>query len=162
MPVPDLAIEYAQEVVSPFDWQPRYDLAQRITPEHVLTYEPVEERRYRRPPIARLMMPLFLKADGVKAECLTVCTQSGQVVAYGRGGARTREGGRNEIHARLDPAHAQLASYLVQRLVRWVDTQSPGRIVELWLPEWQSDLADAAKEAGFVQRTRNHRMGLVL
>jgi GNAT superfamily N-acetyltransferase len=162
LPALDLPKGYTQEVVSPFEWQPRYSLAQRITPEHVLTYEPVEERRYRRPPIARLMMPLFLKADGLKAECFTVQTRSGQVVAHGRGEARTREKGRNEITVRLDPEHPDLAPYLIQYLVRWVEGQSPGRIVETWLPEWQSDLAEAAKDAGFAQRTRNHRMGLVL
>ena len=159
---PDLPAAYVLEIVSPFEWQPRYSLAQRITPDHVLTYEPVEEGRYRRPPTARLMLPLMLKAQGLKAECFTVSTQLGQVVAYGRGEVRTREGGRNEISVRLHPEHADLASHLVQHLVRWVESQGLGRIVELWLPEWQSDLADAALDAGFVRWTRNHRMGMVL
>lgn len=159
---PRLPADYIQEAVSPFEWRSRYSLAQRITPEHVLTYEPVEERRYRRPPAARLLMPLILKADGLKVECFVVRTQSGQVVAVGRSEARMREKGRNAISARLDPAHAELAPYLIQALLHRVASQSPDRIVEMWLPQWQSALADAAERAGFEQRTRNHRMGMVL
>jgi GNAT superfamily N-acetyltransferase len=153
---------YVQKAVSLFEWRSRYRLAQRITPEHVRTYEPVEERRYRRSPMARLMMPLLLKADGLKAECFVIRTSTGQVVAHGRSEARVREKGRNEIHGSLDPAHAELAPFLVQFLLHRVTSLSPDRIVEMNLPERQSALFAAAKEAGFERRIRNQRMGLLL
>jgi len=159
---PPLPAGYVREAVSLFEWRSRYRLAQRTTPEHVLTYEPVEERRYRRPPTARLLMPLMLKADGLKAECFTIRTPSGQVTAYGRSEARVREKGRSEISASLDPAHADLAPHLIQTLLHRVASLSPGHIVEMWLSEWQSALIDAAREVGFKRRTRNHRMGLLL
>jgi hypothetical protein len=153
---------YVQESVGFFEWRSRYHLAQRTTPEHVLVYEPVEERRYRRPPMARLLLPLLLRADGVKAECSVIRASSGQVVAYGRSGARVREKGRHEIQANLDPANAELAPYVVQDLLERVERQSPGRTVEMLLAEHEPALVDAAKEAGFGVRTRNHRMGIVL
>ena len=160
--LPPLPAGYVQQAVSPFEWQSRYHLAQRITPENIAIYEPVEERRYHRPPMARLLMPLLLKADGLKAECFVIRTKAGQVVAVGRMEARMRKEGRSEIHARLDPAHAELAPYLIQFLLHRVINLSPGRIVEMWLPQWQSTLVDAAKQAGFKQRTHNHRMGMLL
>jgi len=159
---PPLPAGYVREAVSLFEWRARYTLAQHITPEHVLRYEPVTERRYRRPPTARLLMPLMMKADGLKAECFTIRTSAGQVVAYGRSDARVREKGRSEIHASLDPAHEQLAPYLIQTLLHRVISLSPGHIVEMGLSEWQSALMDAAREVGFEQRARNHRMGLLL
>ncbi len=160
--LPLLPSGYVTEEVSLFEWRSRYALAQRVTPEHVLTYEPVEERRYRRPAAARLLMPLMLRADGIKAECFVVTAPPGQVVAYGRAEARLREKGRNEISASLDPAHADLAPYLIRALLHRVDSLSTGHIVEMWLSEYESALIDAAQEAGFRQRTRNHRMGLLL
>jgi len=153
---------YVLEEVSLFEWRSRYALAQRATPEHVLTYEPVEERRYRRPPAARLLMPLILKADGLKAECFVIRAPSGAAVADGRCEARLRKQGRSEIHAQLDPAHPELAPSLIGALLDHVESLSPGRTVDLWLSEWQSALVDAARAAGFRQRTRNHRMGRLL
>jgi ribosomal protein S18 acetylase RimI-like enzyme len=160
--LPPLPAGYVQEEVGLFEWRSRYSLDQRITPEHVLAYEPVEERRYRRPPMARLLMPLLMMADGLKAKCTVLRAPSGQVVAYGRVAARTREKGRNEISASLDPADADLAPYLVQALLHRVESLSPGRITEMQLPEHQSALVDAAQEAGFDQRTRTRRMGILL
>jgi hypothetical protein len=84
------------------------------------------------------------------------------VVAYGRSEARVREKGRNEIHASLDPACTDLASYLIRALLHRVLSLSPGRIVQMQVSEQQSALVDAAREAGFAQRTRNHRMGILL
>jgi ribosomal protein S18 acetylase RimI-like enzyme len=153
---------YVQEDVSLFEWRSRYALAHRATPEHILVYEPVQESRYRRPPTARLLMPLLLRADGLKAECFVIRTAAGEVVAYGRSEARVREKGRNEINASLDPAHGELAPYLIQALLYRVNAQSPGRIVEMSLSKWQSALTGAAKEVGFEQRTRMHRMGILL
>jgi ribosomal protein S18 acetylase RimI-like enzyme len=159
---PPLPAGYVREAVSLFEWRARYALAQRITPEHILRYEPVTERRYRRPPTARLLMPLMLRADGLKAECFTIRTPSGKVTAYGRSEARVREKGRSEISASLDPAHADLAPHLIQTLLHRVASLSPGHIVEMGLSEWHSALMDAAREVGFERRTRNHRMGLLL
>jgi hypothetical protein len=112
--------------------------------------------------MARLLMPLLQKADGLRTECFVVRTQAGAVVACARSEARTRAVGRNTIHASLDPAHAALAPVLIQALLYRVESLSPGRIAEMWLPEEQSALVDAATEAGFAQRTRNHRMGTLL
>jgi hypothetical protein len=161
-PLPVLPAGYEQESVNLFEWRSRYELDQRITPEHVMPYEPVEENRYRRPPMARLLMPLFMKADGLKTECCVIRTHTGDVVAFGRSEARMRDEGRNSIHARLDPAHADLAPYFVQFLLHRVLSLSPDRIVEMWLPQWQSVLVNAAKQAGFQQRLLMHRMGMQL
>lgn len=158
---PPLPAGYVQEVVSLFEWRSRYALAQRITPEHVLTYEPVNERRYRIPPAARLMIPLTLIANGLKVECSVVRTPT-EVVACARSEARVRQEGRNEIQVSLDPAHAELAPYLIRSLLHRVTSRSPGRIVEMGLPEHQSALIDAAQGAGFVQRTLHRRMGIHL
>jgi predicted N-acetyltransferase YhbS len=151
-----------QQAVGLFEWRSRYDLARRITPEQIRIYEPVEKRRYQRPPITRLLIPLILKASGLKAESSIIRTPSTKVVAFGRSEARVQGKGRSEIHASLDPIYAELAPHLIQALLHRVVSLSPGRMVEMRLPEWQSALIDAAKKVGFEQRTRSHQMGILL
>jgi hypothetical protein len=89
-------------------------------------------------------------------------TMAGQVVAYGRSEARVQEKGRHEIHASLDPARAELACPLIHTLLERVEIQGPGRTVEMQLAEHQGALVQAAQDAGFELRTRNHRMGILL
>lgn len=49
-PAPTLPPAHTQSVLSLSDWRPRYELADRISPEALHTYEPVEEGRLRGPP----------------------------------------------------------------------------------------------------------------
>jgi ribosomal protein S18 acetylase RimI-like enzyme len=161
-PVP-LPAGYAQIEVSFYEWQNRYALNQRITPEHVQAYDPVEERLYRKPLMARLLVPLILKAQGTKAASFIIHTEpGGEVVAFARSETKIRQTGRHSIHARIDPEHAGIAPYFVGFLLNHVLSQKPGRIVEMYPPSWQTAVVEAARQAGFVERTRMHRMGLRL
>lgn len=153
-------------VVSPLefsDWRTRYELERRITPPNVQEYEPVEEARFRQPPSMRLLIKIARKAQGVREERIGVHTASeGQTVAWGESTARIRPGGLNGIRLQMDPAHAELAPYLLQHLIRTTQQVSPGRRIEFGIPHWQDALIKAAEAAGCTKRYEYHRMGLAL
>ncbi|MBN1200270.1 MAG: GNAT family N-acetyltransferase [Anaerolineae bacterium] len=154
---------YTLEQTSLFAWRPRYELAQRITPDTVKRYAPVEEGTYRQPAIFRLLFPVLIQAMGSRpAGFLVRRAGGGQVVASIGYNARLREGGINDISANLDPAHADLAPFLVRYLVRAVMAAAPGRRIEFSVKHWQEPLLPAALEAGFEQRCEMHSMGLIL
>jgi ribosomal protein S18 acetylase RimI-like enzyme len=158
-----LPAAYRLTPCSPHDWHPRYELAQRITPETVCRYVPVEEGRFRQPPLLRLMAPLFRAAEGVQVRSFMArCAADQRVVASARCVMRRRRGGNNSLQIELDPAHASLAPHLITQMLRTVAPAGSPHPVELQLPRWQSALADAAREAGFSLRYEYRSMGLLL
>ncbi len=162
-PALTLPAGYVQAPLGRFDWQPRYQLEQRITPPGIRQYEPVEEGRFRYPAMTRVMLPLILRAQSTREEEIAIRTVAeGQIVARGEYGVPTRGKGVNRIRARLDPAHPQLAPYLVNHLLRQVMKLSPGRRVEFSVPQWMEALCVAVEAAGLKPRLKHCRMGLVL
>lgn len=145
------------------NWRPRYELAQRITPATVHRYLPVEEGRFRQPPLMRLVAPLFLEAEGVRVRAwLAHHTASGQIVASARSVVRRRSGGNNRLEIDLDPAHETLARPLLVQLLRSVAPEGSQHPVELQLPRWQAALVETARQAGFTLRYEYHSLGLLL
>lgn len=144
-------------------WRPRYELAQRITPASVRRYVPVEEGRFRQPPLMRLVAPLFLLAQGLLVRSFVVRhVPGGQLIATARSMVRRRAGGTNRLEIELDPAHAALAFPLIAQMLPMVSPAGSSHQVELHLPAWQVALVDAARQAGFALRYEYRSMGLIL
>lgn len=162
-PEPPLPDGYTLEPAGFFDWRPRYELERRITPESLLKYEPVEKGRFRKPVLMRLLIPVLMLAGGQRVKVLLIrAGGEGQVVARASYFVSTRGTGTNTLNVRVDPAHPQLAAFLVGHFLHQVVTSSPGHRVELSIPEWMEALAVAAEEAGLERRLQGCRMGLVL
>lgn len=162
-PAPSLPEGYVQSPLGTFDWQPRYELEERISPESLLKYEPVEVGRFRQPAMMRLLYPLIMVAQGTRDKDFVIRTAGqGQVVARGGYAIPTRGKGVNGLRARLDATHAELAPYLVGTLLHEVMTLSPGHRVEMSVPQWMEDVVAAAEAAGLEQRLARRRMGLVM
>jgi ribosomal protein S18 acetylase RimI-like enzyme len=160
---PPLPEGYTQTPLNRFDWKPHYELEQRITPEDLLEYEPVEEARYRQPKMMRLLAPLIRYAQGTGDSGFAIHTSGdGRIVARGRCNYTKRKKGSNRLEIRLDPDHFELAPYLVRYLLHRVTNSSPVRRVGLSVPEWMKEIITAAEEAGFKHRMKYCRMGLNL
>ncbi len=161
-PPPDCPLPpgHTIEAYDPFDWRKRHDLMQRITPETVQQFEPVEEGRFRQPGFLRLFTPLFRAVTGTQNRNLLVRTAGGATAAIARYTARTRAGGMNSLSLTLDPAHAALAPALVARFTRDVLALGPGRRIEFVAPIWQEAVIAAAEAAGYTRRYATHSMGL--
>lgn len=166
---PSLPKGCAEEVVSPFTWQPQFELMQRITPEALTRYEPVEAARYKKPLSARLLYPLMRHAEGMRVHAFYIrATDDALPIAYAKYETHDRKAGRNMVMANMDPAAtfggngASLATYLVDRILHEVLTVNPDKAVEWNIPDWQQLLADAGLAAGFRLRARLLTMGLLL
>ena len=159
---PSLPDGYQLEATDDYTWQPRFELMKRITPENLTRFEPVEEERYRKPFLTRLLFPIFKRAEGLEVGRLFISSLDGQKVAYAIYDTRTRDTGRNTIMANLDPNFPELAPYLVNYMLHKVLAVNPERVIECNVPIWQEALADAANEAGFELRAKLLTLGLLL
>ena len=162
-PAPELPEGYQRSPLGPHDWQPRFELERRITPGALQRYEPVEEGRFKRPLGMRLLYPILQRAQGMKDQdfCLHTAGE-GQLVARGGYTLPTRGKGVNNVRARLDPAHAELAPYLVGTLLHEVTTLSPGHRVDLAVPRWMAPVVAEAEEQGLNRRVEYLLMGMEL
>jgi hypothetical protein len=142
------------------EWQPRYDLAQRITPEIVREYEPVVESVYRPPSATYVLTPLIARFTKTLVRRYQVRDKNGQVVAIGRYEATRKKRGLNNLMLNVDPNHPELAYPLLVRLVREISELSPAHKIEIQIPVWQTSLIEAVEQLGFKRRYAYVRMGL--
>ena len=162
-PAPALPEGYHRKPLSPHDWQPRYELEKRICPDSSQRYDPVTEGRFRRPLGLRLLYPILMQAQAMRDGDFAIYTEGdGRLVARGGHTIPTRGQGFNDLRARLDPAHAKLAPYLMGTLIRDVITLSPGHRIDFTVPEWMEDLVVAAEAHGLERRLKYLLMGIEL
>jgi len=162
-PEPEMPDGYTLEAMDLFDWEPRYRVMQRISPENIAKYEPVSEDRFRQPGYYRIIIPLFARAQKVKEYYLLVRrTSDGEMVGYLNYTVRTVGRGRHSLSIRLDPGAAEMAEPLLSYALHQLSAANPNLIIEMGLPTWQEHVADAAYALGFSKRLLYHRMGLVL
>lgn len=159
---PELPQGYTQEQLSLYDWKPRFELEKRISPEALLKYEPVEEKRFRHPPIMRLMIPMIQFAQGIRNKGYLIRDSQGEIVARHAYSIPRRDKGFSDIFVRIDSDHEILTPYLVGFLLNQVTTQKPDLKVQFSVPLWMEPVVNAGREAGFDTRMIMHRMGIVL
>ena len=158
-----LPARYTYHTLTSADWRPRYELEKRITPERVAYYEPVEEARFRRSLVTRLLAGIIARARGIREETFALRVETGgAVAAVGRTMVSTREKGIHRFRAALDPDHMNAAPYLVGQLLGQTAAVHPGLRIEFSVPVWMAELAAAAEAAGFERRMVYTRMGLLL
>ena len=162
LPEPQLPEGYYQEPLRYIDWQSRYEIESRATPETLLKYEPVEKSRYRRTLFTRLLRPIVMAAQGYRRTDFVIRTNEGEVAAWAWYETRTRASGVNRIEVTLDPAHTKLAMYLIPYLLHKTVSLSPGLRVEIIVPTWMDTVIKVVEESGFKRRLGGLRMGLVL
>jgi len=160
---PPLPLGYEEFPLAEFDWRTRYDLDKRIVPEDVQRFEPIVPGRYRTPGLIRVLAPVFRFAEGSREHDIVI-RREGDRVAVARAGWTVSKSGKgtNSIRVRLDPAHADLACYLVRRALGAVLAKSPALRVILSVPTWMPAVAREAEGLGFVPLSANRMMGLDL
>lgn len=147
------------------DWQARYDLARRITPETTQKYRAVLEGDFRVSWLLRPLHALLARLGSSIHKVFLIGNEADNtVVGEGRYTARKKEGGVNYLFLKLDPEHGDLAAYLVNMLVHAVTEVSPGHRLEVMVPTEQEAALTALKDFGFTptQACPRLTMGLVL
>jgi ribosomal protein S18 acetylase RimI-like enzyme len=153
---------WTMSACSRFDWRTRFDLVRRILPERVARYQPAVEARFRMPPFQVLIGTLFNRMGGNDIARFALRAASGEIVAHVRTWFRAKKGGVNGIEIDLDPAHPELARFVVAHAIATVQSVSPGRRIELSFVIWQPALVEAAQSLGCKKRLGAHSMGINL
>ncbi|MFC2078232.1 GNAT family N-acetyltransferase [Candidatus Bipolaricaulota bacterium] len=160
---PPLPVGYTISKLKNSDWRTRFELEERIAPDEIRLYEPVEKGRFRQPLALRLLVPVMNLVQREKEEDFVISESSGgKVVARCGYSASTRGKGVNGIRIRLDPEHPDLASHLVGSMLHKVVSRSPSLRIEFGVPRWMPAIAEAAESYGFVRRVEYLKMGRVL
>jgi ribosomal protein S18 acetylase RimI-like enzyme len=157
---PTLPSGYEELRLARFDWRARYEMDQRIVPAGVQKFEAIVPGRYRTPLLMRALAPLF--RTSVDQDILV--RRARDRVAVGRAGWSIAKSGKGKssIRVRLDPAHADLAPYLVQRALCEVLSRRPHLPVHLFLPAWMPEVGGQAEAVGFVRKRTHKAMGMKL
>jgi len=146
-----------------FEWRPRLALDQRISPQRLQKYEPLVEARYREPLAIRAIVPLILRAQGIRDETLAIRVRGTQeIVAWTGCDAIVRRSGPNSIRARIDPAHPQLAAYALQYALHRATALAPDKRITFAARTWMPDLLAAADVLGLERKTESLSLGLTL
>jgi len=151
---------YVESPLARFDWRTRHEMDLRITPPSARAFEAISPGRYRVPLLIRAVIPFF----GNTHDHDMVIHRSSDHVAVARFGWSISKpvGGTNSIRVRLDPAHADLASYTVRRALSALLSRTLGQQVELFPPSWMPGVACAAEMLGYQHRRLHKSMGLEL
>jgi len=141
----------------------RFDIDRRITPPELTEYEPVVVGRYRPPALLQAILPLmrWLQRRERKLIKLRRVLDS-QTVAVARYDVPKRKGGVNSIRVALDPACPELVDYLVASQLERAIARGPGRRIDFFVPDWMTDVVEAAERYGFTKRLHYHSPGLTL
>lgn len=154
---------FVEDQLREFDWRTRCDLDKRIVPANLQEFEPIIPARYKTPlPIRMLAIPFRFIENSRDTDVVLRRSSDGVVVARAGWSIVKRGKGMNSIRVRLDPAHADLAPYLVRRALSEVLAKSPALRVDLFVPTWMPEVAHEAGTLGFVKRTSNKMMGMKL
>lgn len=154
---------YAATPLAPTQWRPYYELARRITPPEVVVYQPVTPEHFRMPASMQIVVRLINSLSGVHDRGLVMRAEGGQqIVATMALDAHGRGNGMNSCRLLLDPAHGQLAPYLVRATLRTFAQLSPRNRIQCHIPNWQTALIEAARSGGFTEQHGSHSMGMRL
>jgi ribosomal protein S18 acetylase RimI-like enzyme len=156
-----LPVRYEEHRLDRFDWQGRYALASRITPQHIVAYEPVTLSRYRPPAAVRLLAPLLDKTQK-RIENRCAITQGGTIVAHGGYRTTKNQKGTSDVWIELDPEHPDVALPLLSKLSASLFSLSPTFRVQFSASSWMPALSEAAIVLKFERRLEYHWLGLVM
>jgi predicted GNAT family acetyltransferase len=151
---------YDESSLSPLDWKPRFELERRITPDEVSRFEPVEIDSYRSPLVLRCLNPIMNRLKKTK-EARFVYRHQGVIVGLLRHSTSKTGKGTSTIRIQLDPAHPELAPYMLAKGMRAVMAVNPSLRIQCGSPGWMLPLVETALDFGFTERLRYHELALL-
>jgi len=152
---------YIESTLDRFDWEKRYDLAKRTSPEHVTKYDPVQAGSFKNPAVFRVIAPVMDKMQK-RTEKRSFFRNTGTIVGHSGYRTTATQKGTSTIWARLDPEHPELASHIISNVLESVTSLSPNKRVRFSTSSWMPALSQAAEELGFTKRLEYHLLGLIL
>jgi ribosomal protein S18 acetylase RimI-like enzyme len=141
------------------EWQARYQLAVRETPQAVQDFLPVSETDFRVLPIEHATGFLAQKLQGMKIQRWAV-ERNGQVVAVMTLAARSNPKIHHELSLRIHPDHRTALAEPLLTLALAALQAYPRNILRIETRTSYTDLLAVFKKHGFIEIETNHRLGL--
>lgn len=152
---------YRTKELKPKNWRLRYQLIQRVTPQHIEKYEPISEARYKVPLAIQIIQPLVIRLLGIHVKRLTIIDENNTIIGYVAYHARKNGKGNPDLSLLLDKNHAQVSRPIIQQLLGEIRHLNATGKVELILPDWQyAENELDPSQIGFEKTITNHRLGL--
>lgn len=144
-------------------WRPRYELAERIMPPLLKSYEPVDRHQFVHPRHTRILRKIGFSMRGIAETEFAVRTSlEAQIVARGGFQIRSRWGEISEIAMRVDPDHAVVAPHLLHFLLQNAQEKGRRRRIEIIIPIWQLEVVELVEKTGFERQASYFKLGLTL
>ena len=144
-----------------FDWQPRYDLFDLITPDEVKKYEPIEVGRFKQPAVMRIILPIILFAQGIN-KIYQLVQVNGEIVGRLSIDIKKKPGGKHNISLYLDEDHADLGVKLIEYGLEKINETGIEKKVSTGVSQWQPHVIETFKRTGFEIKVEGHRLGLLV
>ena len=144
-----------------FDWQPRYDLFEKITPEDVKKYEPIEVGRFKQPIVMRIIVPIITFAQGID-RIYQLVSVNGEIVGRISINIKKKPGGKHFLSLYLNEKYAELCDVLSKYSINQINQLGELRGITSIASRWQPHVNEALIENGFEIKVEGHRLGLIL
>ena len=144
-----------------FDWQPRYELMDYVSPDEIQKYEPIEVGRYKQSALMRLVIRVIMLIQGNEI-IEHLVKVDGIVVGRIRIQVRKIVGGKHDLLIYLHKDHAELSDKLTKHGLARIKESGIDKKVGTQVKQWQPHVIEAFENNGFQTVIEYHRLGLKL
>lgn len=155
-----LAKGYRLTTIGFAEWQPRYNLAERITPQSIQEFCPVCPEQFQWMTALRWLGPLFFRWSKSRLMGIGVETDDGVVVGTAELTVQYGNNAANTLKLSVDPAHADITPAFLKLCVDIFQANSAEHTILMSVESWQEWVVDAAVEFGFRIDYHQSRMGM--
>ena len=143
------------------EWQARYELSTRETPQDVQDFLPVSMAEHRISPIEKITTPIIMRVQNLKLHRWAV-EKNGLLVGTMSLLASKKANMPNDLSINIAPDHrAALAEPLLTLALKTLQAYPP-QTTRIEIRSAYTEMLDLLKEYGFVEVDLNHRLGLKL
>ncbi len=143
------------------EWQARYELATRETPQDVQDFLPVSQAEHRISPLERITTPLVMRLQGMKLHRWAV-EKDGQLVGTMTLLASRKANIPNDLSLDIVPQHRAALTEPLLTLALNTLQDYPPQTTRVEVRSAYSEMLDLLKRYEFSEIDVNHRMGLKL
>lgn len=140
------------------EWQARYEISCRETPQEVQAFLPVSQAQSRVTSIQRVLVPALMRIQGLDSY-LWALEREGQVVGYAHLEAQLKSKIPHRLMLKIEPAHRTALSEPVVTLALNILQDYPRENLLCTTRTSYTDVSDLLRRYGFVEIETQHWLG---
>jgi ribosomal protein S18 acetylase RimI-like enzyme len=144
-----------------FEWQPRFEIMNFVTPDEIQQYEPIEVGRYKQSALMRLVIRVITLIQGNKI-IEKIVEVDKKAVGRIRIQIRKKVGGKHDLRIYLHKDYAELSDELTKYGLAMIKEFGIDKKVGTEVRQWLLHVIEAFENNGFQTVIEYHRLGLKL